>query len=694
MIRAAPAFLAFLCSAAALQAQSAVPDTTKGWNSQRALDLIERARVRRELPRGDTALRNYTADARGHVYFYLDRRDSPEQTLVKTDQIALELYWAAPDLTKQRIVGLRDQSRLPNRMRYHLDHLTVVQNGFGDLIRVGDGDEVQDVPHPAARGSDRTYDFQLVDSMTLNLAGSPPVRVYELNVRPKRTDRPGLVGSIFIEQNAGDIVRMTFTFTPASYVDRRLDYINISLDNGLWAGKYWLPNEQFVQIRRQVPELDFVAGAVIQGRLRVFGYEFNQDLPQTLFFGRTVEALPEAERRAFDFEEDIYAGLEREGLTEPPQVEELRTEAMRLIRNRKLTGLPPLRLNVPNASAVARHNRTEGTYLGAGASYVPGNHSRIDATFGYALGLQKPELTVNAQHEVGATSSLSLGGYYNTPRDVGVRIGMPGVLNTAAGWFGHDYTDLYFASGGAVSGSTRLLGNTKANLSLGVESHRGEGALGYTGRGSDENRPAFPAQPGTLAFARAGFEIPLITRTRTSVRFDVESEAGTFRYRPVHCTNAAPVTCGPSDGSFSRTIAALTAAYEPGDRAFDVTLRLGGGAMFGDAPFQKYFFLGGQGTIPGHDYRGMIGDRFLLGELEVARTIWQPWLRLRATAAAGASSNFRRQPGPSIGSQYSEAAGVGVGVGLFWDAIRLDLVKGRGNPRLYFSVHPQFKDML
>ena len=33
-----------------------------------------------------------------------------------------------------------------------------------------------------------------------------------------------------------DIVRMTFTFTPASYVDRRLDYINISLDNGLFAG--------------------------------------------------------------------------------------------------------------------------------------------------------------------------------------------------------------------------------------------------------------------------------------------------------------------------------------------------------------------------------------------------------------------------------------------------------------------------
>jgi hypothetical protein len=132
------------CTAAAQEA---------GWNSSRALELIRRARERRALPLADSLLRSYQSRADGRVYFYLDRRNSDARTLVKTDQIALEVFWAAPNLTKQRIVGLRDESRLPNRMRYHLDHLTVVQNEFGDAIRLGDGDEVSDVPHPAAPGS-------------------------------------------------------------------------------------------------------------------------------------------------------------------------------------------------------------------------------------------------------------------------------------------------------------------------------------------------------------------------------------------------------------------------------------------------------------------------------------------------------------------------------------------------------------
>ena len=74
-------------------------------------------------------------------------------TLIKADQIALEVYWRAPADTRQRIVGLRDQRVLPTNIRYHLDHLTVVQDDFGDLIRLGDGDEVEAVVHPAAPGS-------------------------------------------------------------------------------------------------------------------------------------------------------------------------------------------------------------------------------------------------------------------------------------------------------------------------------------------------------------------------------------------------------------------------------------------------------------------------------------------------------------------------------------------------------------
>ncbi|MBI4410629.1 MAG: hypothetical protein HY561_13025, partial [Gemmatimonadetes bacterium] len=283
------------------------------WNGARAPELLGQARARRATPHADSGLVDYQARATGYVYFYLDRKDTDERTLVKVDQVALDVYWGAPNRTKQRIVGLRDVSRLPNRMAYHLDHLTIVQDEFGDVIRMGEGDEVRDVPHPAAPGADSIYDFRLADSLTLRLAGSPePVRVYELQVRPRRLDRPAFLGSLYVDRTTADIVRMNFTFTPVSYVDRRLDYIRVSLDNGLWQGKYWLPHEQRVEIRRQLPELDFPAGGVIRGTLRVGGYRFNQSLPESVFRGYPVTAVPAQMRESFPFETGLYDGLNEE----------------------------------------------------------------------------------------------------------------------------------------------------------------------------------------------------------------------------------------------------------------------------------------------------------------------------------------------------------------------------------------------
>ena len=146
--------------AAALAASFASPAAAQepAWNTPRALDLVQRAQLRRTQALADTGMIDYQADARGYIYFYLDRRDISERTLVKTDQVALQVFWKAPNQTKQVIVGLRDRKSLPTNIHYHLDHLAVVQDNFGDQIRIGDGDEVSDVLHPAAPGGPQFYD--------------------------------------------------------------------------------------------------------------------------------------------------------------------------------------------------------------------------------------------------------------------------------------------------------------------------------------------------------------------------------------------------------------------------------------------------------------------------------------------------------------------------------------------------------
>src|SRR5205814_2059943 len=85
----------------------------EAWNDPRALELIERARQVRQSTAVDPELRSYQATATGHVFFLVDRPNVEDRTLIKADQIALQVYWRAPRDTKQRIVGLRDRKVLP-----------------------------------------------------------------------------------------------------------------------------------------------------------------------------------------------------------------------------------------------------------------------------------------------------------------------------------------------------------------------------------------------------------------------------------------------------------------------------------------------------------------------------------------------------------------------------------------------------
>ncbi len=687
--------------ATALTVEPARAQSSGGdWNAARAIELMQRARQRRTEPIADSLLRNYQARADGRVYFYLDRRESERRTLVKTDQIALEVFWAAPDLTKQRIIGLRDESRLPNRMRYHLDHLTVVQNEFGNAIRLGDGDEVSDVPHPAAPGSDSIYDFRLADSLSIRLPGAAdPVRAYEIQVRPKRTDRPAIVGSVFIDRASADIVRMTFTFTPVSYVDRRLDYINISLDNSLWDGRYWLPHEQSVEIRRQIPELDFVAGAVILGRFRVSGYQFNLDMPARTFMGYRVEALPATVRRSFDFPSGLYDELQDVGLAPPPEMHELRAEAARLLGLPTLSGLPRFRLALGGASEIFRFDRAEGAYLGAGVSWEPAALLRGEVSAGFASGPEHGSFGVGLRARKPGGPELFAGGYFNELRDLGVRPGEAGVISSIAalGW-GDDYRDPYFASGVRA----RLRWSREAwTLELGARSerHRSATLVRRTAPLSAGSpfRAVLPIEVGWLHAGEVSLLRPLPQGDEPGWGGQLKLEGGAFE-----------------GGGFLRPSASGTWQKTTDDLRTHVTLRAATGvaiALSGDFPSaQHHFLLGGRNTLPGYAYRSFAGDGFALIDADVARDVAWPWLRVRATAALGLTAELdgdapaagmpdrRVSPRLDWGTTTTDGLrpSLGVGAGLLWDVIRIEAARGlrNGEWQVLFTVNPRLWDIL
>jgi len=167
------------------------------WNDPRTRALVERATERRTNQLADTALVDYKATAHGYVTFLAQFGEGfPEPPkIVKADELGLEVYWRAPDLSKQRIMGRRDTLLLPTDINYHRDHLGIVQNNFRNVIRIGEGDEVQDVPHPLSPVGLQEYDYAIHDSLQIRL-GSRVLDVYEVRVRPKDDRKPRAVGAV------------------------------------------------------------------------------------------------------------------------------------------------------------------------------------------------------------------------------------------------------------------------------------------------------------------------------------------------------------------------------------------------------------------------------------------------------------------------------------------------------------------
>src|SRR5437764_5293688 len=272
------------------------------WNDPRTRALVERATERRTSQLADTGLVDYKATAHGYVTFLAQFgegfREPPK--IVKADELGLEVYWRAPDLSKQRIMGRRDTLLLPTDINYHRDHLGIVQNNFRNIIRIGEGDEVKDVPHPLSPTGLQVYDFAIHDSLQIRLADRT-LDVYEVRVRPRDDRQPRTVGAVYIDRETGEVVRMAFSFTRAALIDKDLEDVSVVLENALIEGRFWLPRRQEIEIRRTGSWLDYPARGIIRGRWEICCYEVNTGIPTSLFTGLEIVLAPATERAAKPF---------------------------------------------------------------------------------------------------------------------------------------------------------------------------------------------------------------------------------------------------------------------------------------------------------------------------------------------------------------------------------------------------------
>ncbi len=580
--------------------------SAQDWNSDSALALARRAIERRSRAAVDTALRDYKAQAHGFVFFlgqFGEGLTEPPR-LVKADQLELEVYWKAPQLSKQRIIGWRDRAELPTDINYHRDHLGIVQNNFGRAIRLGEGDEVRDVPHPLAPGGTDVYDVALGDTTVIVLP-QRSVRVVELRARPKDFAAAAIVGTLFVDLETADLVRMAFNFTPRAYLDPQLEDVSIVLDNALWEGRFWLPYRQEVEIRRRATWLDIPARGIIRGRWEIDGYVFNVGLAAGWFSGDEITAVPKAERDSFPWPASLHTAIQ--DIAEPVRqgdLQQVRAEVSRIAGRRVLTGLKRQRLGARALSDLIHANRVEGLAAGAGLVWrTPGDGFEIRAlgSYGFSDRSGKGVLAITS------ADGLELA-VYRKVRDIADAPVIAPLLNSIASQeFGDDYGDYYRTTGARLGARFAIGARGEWHVVLTRERVQSLGVRATPATGRFRPNPA--VQDGYYSLAS-------LTMRRRSEGFAVRRDAA----------GEATLEVGPR---YARLHGAGHVLVPLGSHRLLTRVQVGLGSN--ELPTQRGFFVGGRGTLLGDEFREWGGRRAALLHLELRTPV--PFLRLNAGAA-------------------------------------------------------------
>ena len=674
-----------------LMAVVAPPLWAQAWNAPDARDLIDRGIERRSASFADSSLRDWTARAHGFVFFLgqvgEDLAEPPR--LVKADQLELEVYWRLPNLSKQRIIGWRDRTDLPTDINYHRDHLGIVMNNFPDLIRLGEGDEVRDVPHPVSAAGRGLYEYALGDTVTLTLPGGRELRVAEVKFRPLEFRAPRIVGSAFLELGTADLVRMAFSFSRAAYLDRQLEDITVSVENSLWEGRWWLPLRQEIEIRRRATFMDFPARGIIRGRFEIDGYRFNTGLDPVLFrAGPPIVAAPRSVRDTFPWPESL--DVEIRDVARPATLEDfdaVRAQAVEIAAGHVLTGLKQRQFAARSISDFLHVNRVEGLTPGAGAALRSADETRelrLRAGFGTASDLLTGAAAFTTRH--GRTTwRIAAAREVRETGDIPVISRVVNSITSQEG--GRDFGDYYLASGGSL-GFTRLLGGRGALRLEGAFEHVDSlVAVATSARG-----PYRRENPGTeerdWALLRAQV-------TRRTPSFAVSRDL----------TGSLEVEGGFAEGQqYARLFAEARLQLPAGGAT--VLLRAAGGAATASVPRHRTFVLGGRGTLLGEPFRGLGGRTMAWLSTEWQLPVRIPEIRMGSFAGTGR----RLTVAPSVAAGWmggrvagvpgTPAAGpdVALGLGASWlhDLFRFDVGYGLSSGQWGFSldVSRSFWDIL
>jgi hypothetical protein len=648
------------------------------WNDASVRALVARAIARRTEQVGDSALTDYQATARGYLAFLAQAGpgfpDPPKA--VRVDELAVEVYWHAPDLSKQEVIGRRDTLLLPADVGYYSDRYGIIQNNFLDSIRLGDGRDVHDVPHPLSARGPADYDYAIADSLRIVVADRT-IDVYDVRVRPRDPTAARAIGDLFLDRRSGGLVRISLTFTRAAILDHRIETLTVTLDNALIDGRYWLPHHQELEVGRTSTWLNYPVRGIIRTRWDICCYQLNRGLPLALFAGEPNTFAPPAAMARYTWSGSILDSLPSDvSLATPSDVRRAEATAHQIVRGAALARASNPLLSMQSISDVVRVDRVEGLALGAGVTQNVGTDWTIGLRGRYGLS----DRQANGEASLGWTPYGVVGVRlvaYRQFRDAGDMPETSTLANSlAAQEFGADNTDPFDVRGVGLEVSLRrVLG---LNWRFGV---------------ARETQRALEVH-ATPVEGRYAATIPALALqgTRSVVAVDRPDAAGPWgtAWRAHAELRAEWFTAADTVLPHARALGRGFGVIE-GDRPFGsdrLVARASLGAITADGPLppQEEVYVGGPTSGPGYPFHAFVGQ--IAGSL---RGEWQfhvpaPGISLGnlgttpryVTLAPFVTTDYLDRPAAFRSASGGWYPAVGFGTLAFFDLLRIDVARGLG----------------
>jgi hypothetical protein len=728
------ALLGLLVPAEPVRAQQPVPAAAlaDAYADEAARELVRQARIRRSMV--DRRIAAYEARAVERATVGL-RAVIGERLLYRRETVS-QIYWTR-DTVRIEVLGAREvlppfsaAPQVPANLSGYMPSIAFDPVDSELLLRFDD----RVLRHPLGAGSEADYRFAAGDSTVIRLPDGRTVRLRELRITPRRSDRQLISGSFWLEAETHAVVQAYFRLA-AGFESRRgtslirgggeLDYF--AIDYGFWELRWWLPRTVAAQ------------GVLHVGPVRMpLSYERRYD--GYVVTGDTT-ALPAPDAAA----EGVPARLCRPRSTvsiqarvgaEPDTTVAAVAERMRA-RQDTVRPAPPdtaaaaagaagedcdrvFIVSQPDVAALLASDVFVGDIYAGDMPVVESAELRAIAErmrriadppwrlatpvlrFGLGDGLIRynrveglaPGLRAHLDFgPVAADAGLRVG---TASGEIGAHLGVerrrPGWHGRLAGYRRLDAVD--------VAAQPFTLGSSASALLLGRDDNDYFRATGvdFTLRPPPARAQWYDlrlfAERHAAVTTATDFSVRRLVDTergfRTNITADPADQAGaTLRLRTAGVRRALrwgaelELHGEAGDHTFARPAVRLRAAAPLATR-FTAGVELAGGSSFGDVSAQRLWQIGGPGTLRGFDAAAARGAAFWNGRAELG--VGLPYARVVAFGDAGWA-------GPRDALQTARPlTSAGIGLGLLDGLVRFDLARATQTRR--WKVHLQFDGIL